>query len=102
MLVISTDPRLPSCDWLAKLFDGHVLDDAERGHLLRGTPPQGRQDEGAIVCSCFSVGVNTLTRAISKQGLDTPEALGVALNAGTNCGSCVPELRRLISDVQHA
>ncbi|MEZ5574354.1 MAG: (2Fe-2S)-binding protein [Candidatus Competibacteraceae bacterium] len=27
----------------------------------------------------------------------TPEAIGGALQAGTNCGSCVPELRQLIA-----
>ena len=32
--------------------------------------------------------------------LNSPEQIGEALNAGTNCGSCVPELRRLIADVQ--
>ena len=30
-----------------------------------GTPPDGRQDAGAIVCSCFSVGVNTDNRLIT-------------------------------------
>lgn len=102
VMVIAADLKLPPRDWLVALFDKQGLEDTERAHLLRGTPPRGQQDSGAIVCSCFSVGINTLTRAISGQGLDTPERLGEALGAGTNCGSCVPELRRLIEDVRHA
>ena len=74
------------------------LDQAERRRVLRGTPPTGQFDAGRTVCSCFSVGINTLTRAIREQGLKTPEAIGERLRAGTNCGSCIPELRRLIVD----
>ena len=92
--------RLASRDWLVALFAKDQLLDAERGRLLRATPPQGEQDAGAIVCSCFSVGVNTLAGAIRDQGLITPEALGEVLGAGTNCGSCVPEIRRLIAEVR--
>jgi assimilatory nitrate reductase catalytic subunit len=51
-----------------------------------------------VVCSCFGVGVNTLRRAIREHRLASTEAIGELLNAGTNCGSCVPELRRLIAD----
>ncbi len=100
VIIIGPEAQLPPRDWLVALFRKDRLEDAERSRLLRGTPPSGQQDEGAIVCSCFSVGVHTLTRAIEMQGLDTPEAIGRVLNAGTNCGSCVPELRRLIADTQ--
>ena len=100
VIIIGPDFRLPPRDWLVALFKKERLEDAERARLLRGTPPQGERDEGAIVCSCFSVGVNTLTDAIRDGRLTTPEEVGVVLNAGTNCGSCVPELRRLIADAQ--
>jgi assimilatory nitrate reductase catalytic subunit len=96
VLIVQPDSRLPSRDWLTELFRKDRIDPAERGRVLRGTPPGGGQDAGAIVCSCFSVGVNTLTAAIRDKGLRTPEAIGELLLAGTNCGSCVPELRRLI------
>ena len=100
VIIIGPDYRLPPRDWLTVLFKKQRLEDAERGRLLRGTPPRGQEDAGAIVCSCFSVGINTLSRAIREHELATPEQIGEALNAGTNCGSCVPELRRLIADVQ--
>jgi assimilatory nitrate reductase catalytic subunit len=54
-------------------------------------------DSGAIVCSCFSVGVNTITAAITQQGCSTVEAVGACTKAGTNCGSCRAEIRGIIN-----
>ena len=65
--------------------------------LLAGHPGTGVPDTGAIICACFNVGVTTITRAIAEQGLLTVEALGAALKAGTNCGSCRPEIKTLIT-----
>ncbi len=73
------------------------LGPTERASLLAGRPGGGQRDGGRIVCACFGVGLNTLTAAIREQGLTTPEAIGATLKAGTNCGSCVPELRQLIA-----
>ncbi len=98
VLIVGPAEHLPPRDWLAALFEKESLDATERARLLRGTPPSGAHDAGPVVCACFSVGLNTLTEAIRKQGLDTPEAIGRALSAGTNCGSCVPEIKRLIAD----
>jgi assimilatory nitrate reductase catalytic subunit len=88
--------QLPPRNWLADLFGQAQLDDADRASLLAGRPTAGRKDGGAIVCSCFGVGRNTLVDAIRAQGLATVEAVGAALKAGTNCGSCIPELRGLL------
>lgn len=65
-----------------------------------GKPPAGQEDVGRIVCACFSVGVNTIVNAIRQQGLTTPEQIGQALKAGTNCGSCVPELKTLLTTTE--
>ena len=102
VIIIGPGYNLPPRDWLVALFKKQRLEPTERARLLRGTPPRGERDAGAIVCSCFSVGANTLTRAIREQRLQTPEEIGAALRAGTNCGSCVPELRRLIVDAMEA
>ena len=66
--------------------------------LLAGNPPEDRPDGGRVVCSCFGVGINTLTQAIREQGLVTAESIGRTLQAGTNCGSCIPELKALIKE----
>jgi len=67
---------------------------------LAGRPGADRPDVGAIVCSCFNVGVNTILAAIQDQALASVEAIGQALRAGTNCGSCRPELRTLLAGFQ--
>ena len=97
-LFIGPDFRLPARDWLIELFAKPALDVRERARVLAGIPASGQEDAGRVICSCFSVGRNALLRAIREQGLDTPEKLGAALQAGTNCGSCVPELRALIAE----
>jgi assimilatory nitrate reductase catalytic subunit len=67
--------------------------------LLMGMPSKDHSDGGRIVCSCFGVGINTLTAAIRDGGLVTVEDIGKTLKAGTNCGSCIPELKALIKEV---
>jgi len=63
---------------------------------LAGHPTGDMPDPGAVVCSCFGVGINTLRAAI-LNGATSIEALGTATCAGTNCGSCKPELAALIA-----
>lgn len=98
VIFIGPDQHLPERDWLVQLFTEDTLDARQRARVLAGTPGADQKDAGRIVCSCFSVGRNTLIEAIREQGATTPEVLGECLQAGTNCGSCVPELRALISE----
>ena len=65
-------------------------------HALTGRSPVGRPDPGPIVCACFDVGLNTLVHAIETQALCDVDAIGAALQAGTNCGACRPELAALL------
>ncbi|MBD8872034.1 nitrate reductase [Rhodanobacter sp. DHB23] len=99
---LSSRPDLPSRHWLAGLFAHARLDDGDRAGLLLGEPPGAGADTGPLVCSCFGVGRNTLCEAIRRDGLDTPAKITAALRAGGNCGSCVPELQRLIAESRTA
>jgi len=96
-LFAASSHELPLRGWLAGLFAAQSLDSVERARVLAGRPGQGQHDSGRIVCACFGVGLNTLTTAIRQQQLTTPQAVGAALKAGTNCGSCVPELQQIIT-----
>lgn len=96
---ISADHRLPSRDWLIELFSKEKIDRQDRMRVLSGTPVADQEDAGKIICSCFSVGRNTLCNEIKQMKLTTPEQIGERLQAGTNCGSCVPELRELIAEM---
>ena len=97
VLFLGSDPKLPDRRWLGELFAAEALSPLQRRTLLAGRPAQAGPDPGPTVCACFGVGRNTICRAIASQGLQTPEAIGSALRAGTNCGSCVPELRKLLA-----
>lgn len=97
-LYIGPGPQLPAHDWLETLFDKPQLDEKERMALLSGKPPSKQDDAGPTVCACYGVGKNVLRKAIKEQGLDSVEAIGKALKAGTNCGSCVPEIREMFKE----
>ena len=73
----------------------------ERRYLLSGRSPDGVVQSGPIICACFGVGLTTIHTAMST-GARSVEAIGAALKAGTNCGSCVPELRRLVAATEAA
>jgi assimilatory nitrate reductase catalytic subunit len=92
---IAPRPELPSRAWLHSMFELTQLTPVERSSLLAGRPMSADADVGATVCSCFSVGRNTLAKAI-RGGCSTVGMLGQILKAGTNCGSCIPELRALL------
>lgn len=96
VIFIAPHRELPDRNWLASLFSKTELDGQERKALLTGIPPLGIADVGTIVCACFNVGEKTIQGAIKEQGLKTVQEIGLCLKAGTNCGSCLPEIRALL------
>lgn len=97
---ISPTPDLPARSWLASVFAKDAIDDQDRQALLLGEAPDPSADVGPIVCSCFGVGKNVISREINEQGLKTVADIGGCLKAGTNCGSCVPELEAILKSCQ--
>ncbi len=81
--------------WLAQQF-GKPLAHADRLAMLAGCEVAAGPDLGPVICSCFQVRRGALEQLIA-DGSDSVESLGRACNAGTNCGSCVPELRALLT-----
>jgi assimilatory nitrate reductase catalytic subunit len=66
---------------------------------LAGRAGADQPGPGATVCACFDVGINTL-RAEIAAGAQSVADLGKRTCAGTNCGSCKPELAALIAAAQ--
>ncbi|WP_455209049.1 molybdopterin-dependent oxidoreductase [Kaarinaea lacus] len=93
---ISATGGLPSRQWLANLFTQESVSQQERAFLLSGKPPSEATDIGHVVCACFGVGEKQILQAIQQQGCSTAEDIGAVLQAGTNCGSCIPELQELL------
>ncbi|GAB4290288.1 MAG: nitrate reductase [Methylophaga sp.] len=96
VIFISPEQDLPTRSWLSQLFQSEAITDEERMSLLVGRPGRGMEDKGQIVCACFGVGENTLRQAIASGDVNSVEDIGQKLKAGTNCGSCVPELQQLL------
>jgi assimilatory nitrate reductase catalytic subunit len=93
-LFVSRSAGLPPRDWLiAQLGEAG----AAPFELLAGRPATPAPDRGRIVCVCFDIGLNTILAAIADQRLVSVEAVGAAINAGTNCGSCRPAIAALLS-----
>jgi len=95
---LCTQGDLPESDWLGSLFQKPALSRQERFCLLSGIPPLEQDDAGKTVCSCFSVGDKTISKAIKTHHLTSVAEIGACLGAGTGCGSCLPELKLLLLD----
>jgi assimilatory nitrate reductase catalytic subunit len=59
--------------------------------------PQGFRGRGRIVCNCFNVAETEIRDALAEGGIHTLAELQGKLKCGTNCGSCVPELKQMIA-----
>jgi assimilatory nitrate reductase catalytic subunit len=94
-LFISPQPVAVSRTWVVEHLSAREIRGTHRLRLLSGRPGADQADPGPIVCACFSVGANQIAAAI-ENGAASVEAVGSALRAGTNCGSCRVEIRRLI------
>jgi len=98
VIFIDSSILLPPRDWLISLFQKDSVSASERASLLQGLPPAEVEDVGKIICACFNVGDKTICKAITEQGASNVAAVGELCQAGTNCGSCRPEIKELISE----
>ena len=93
-LFVAPEPVAVMRDYVA------AMPGQEARGVLTGRTPIGQRDPGPTLCSCFGVGVNTIIDAIESQGLMDVEAVGAALQAGTNCGSCRPEIAAILGSMR--
>jgi assimilatory nitrate reductase catalytic subunit len=97
-IFVTKDGSLPESAWLRSLFGKAGLTRQERYSLLSGLPPQGEEDTGRTICSCFHIGEKTIQQAVKIQGLSSVSAIGRYVKAGTGCGSCLPELKIILEN----
>jgi assimilatory nitrate reductase catalytic subunit len=92
--------RLPPRTWLVEAFT-RDLDDETRKWLLTGRMPGAKTDMSAIICACANVTADKINAAITAGARDL-DGIGVATRAGTTCGSCRPEISRLLNQHEGA
>jgi len=88
---------LPPRQWLVDLFALASLTTEQRANLLLGRAPGRRpSDLSPLVCACHNVRKGAIELAITA-GAHSVDAVGAVLGAGSACGSCRPEITRLLS-----
>jgi assimilatory nitrate reductase catalytic subunit len=65
--------------------------------LLSGRSAEGLAESGPLVCTCFGIGLTQILDALAASAAGSVDDIGRALKAGTNCGSCLPELKRIVN-----
>jgi assimilatory nitrate reductase catalytic subunit len=90
-------PSVQACGWDAvkTLFAADAITANERKLVLSGRDASGLADAGPTICACFGVSLVAIRDCLASGRAISAEEIGVALKAGTNCGSCVPELRKI-------
>ena len=101
-IFLSPRQDMPSRAWLASLFAKGRIGDIDRVGLLVGQPVEKGADAGPTVCSCFGVGRNTICDAIRIHDLQAVAQVTACVKAGGNCGSCVPEIKKLLAETRAA
>ena len=101
-LFLAAAEAAPSWDAVKALFEAPHLSDMERRMVLSGRAIDGLAETGPVICACFGVGLAVIRDAIASKRATNVETIGKALRAGTNCGSCLPELKRIVHDHAHA
>lgn len=83
-------------EWLKEIMThGHFSEELRRWALAPlSAPPTGQRGRGRIICNCLDVSENEIIDTIDR-GADLI-TLQNKLKCGTQCGSCVPELKRLV------
>ena len=109
---IVRDGILEACLFLARDLSGlpseaavipmltQPVPDSARLRLLAGRPNDTTAMEGPRVCACFGVSRDAIRHAAVTHRLRSVSEIGVVLRAGTNCGSCIPELEEILRDVR--
>ena len=90
-------------NWLRDLWQNQTSLDDDTGRALRrwllapveSPPGQARQHTGKTLCTCMNVSEAAVREGI-ERGCDLI-ALKQNLGCGTQCGSCVPEIKRLLA-----
>uniref|UniRef100_UPI0018A156C2 (2Fe-2S)-binding protein n=1 Tax=Vibrio parahaemolyticus TaxID=670 RepID=UPI0018A156C2 len=59
------------------------------------------QSSAKLVCSCFRVTDKQIHDAMEKQDCTSLTQLQNKLKCGTNCGSCVSQIKQMVDSHQH-
>jgi assimilatory nitrate reductase catalytic subunit len=111
-IAVITDGALEACLFLARdaanlpsdaavsAMLGAPVADSARATILSGRLYDATAAEGPRVCACFGISRDAVRHAVATHNLHTIREIGDLLRAGTNCGSCIPELEEILRHVR--
>jgi assimilatory nitrate reductase catalytic subunit len=91
LLLVGTTHQQVNIDLLAGLLGLPMNSTA-----LSTTLEQALAGDSRMICSCFRVSEKQIVDAIGEQGISELSGLQSLLRCGTNCGTCVVELKKLL------
>jgi assimilatory nitrate reductase catalytic subunit len=102
-VLLAGDTRAES--WIKALLQDQLPAQSFGRQLLSFQPqaPAGIAARGKTVCSCFGVSETAIGEHLSRCSGSDDERLASlqgALKCGTNCGSCLPELKRMVRSAE--
>jgi assimilatory nitrate reductase catalytic subunit len=95
--------------WLGELLRQDVSVKGLTRHMLQGKPPStskmGAGSKSEMVCTCIGVSESQILDRLqhevpSNTALEVLTNLQSDLKCGTSCGSCVPQIKRMIASVR--
>ncbi len=97
-LFVTQKGALPDRSWLQSLFQSENLGSDISSTLLSGQPLDPTIVPGPIICSCFGISQKAILSAFANKHAKTVDDISDLLKAGSNCGSCKPEIKDLIAN----
>jgi bacterioferritin-associated ferredoxin len=58
-------------------------------------------EEDIEICNCLGIMKSEIVNVIKDKGLHTLEEVQDETNAGTVCGSCIPEIENILNEINN-
>lgn len=58
-------------------------------------------EEDLEICNCLGIMKSEIVKAIKDKGLHTVEEVQDETNAGTVCGSCIPDIEDILNEINN-
>ena len=105
VLLAGTPEQVVSQNWLRAMMD-QGISPSTLGRMILApskTPPMPIKVSSPPICNCFNVTAETLLKEINLSGSNTIDQCFAQLQektqCGTNCGSCKPEIKKMIERI---
>jgi assimilatory nitrate reductase catalytic subunit len=98
-LFVGPAHRPPPWDVARSLFESGAVAAAARRIVFAGRSADAAAEAGPLICVCFGVRLAAIRDAMAAGRAASVADIGRMLRAGTNCGSCLPELRDIVERV---